>query len=410
MLKIPEPPRSALLAAGEIPAVDAGLLSAMTRHQEHLKSHPDGAPLLHLINNALLHCRQHGYVNGFCIAHLHDLLLAFTRDTSQPSPIRIRARLIQQNLALYLPPRHAAPVKTVKPPEPLPAMPGPVLAAPEPKMTSPAKPLAKLIPHPKLISHSTENTVMENQGVLEPKSIAAMEAPETRRPASEGATQDLNQLRQMVTNSMDELMRERETLSQKLSDANTYLRLIEAEREQLRTDLNTARKRARTGEKSPKKALGLPKRDVLLRQIESEVERVKRHGDPLALALIDIDSPETVNDSEGQEVANAARQLYANEILRGFRSYDMVAHYNKDEFAVLLPSTDREDAMRALEKVRKRAKESHFSFKGRSYPLPGFGGVLTFYSPGEEPRQMLRRADEALVNLKLKGQRQVVVV
>jgi diguanylate cyclase (GGDEF)-like protein len=88
----------------------------------------------------------------------------------------------------------------------------------------------------------------------------------------------------------------------------------------------------------------------------------------------------------------------------------MVAHYNKDEFAVLLPNTDREDAMRALEKVRKRAKESHFSFKGRSYPLPGFGGVLTFYSPGEEPRQMLRRADEALVNLKLKGQRQVVVV
>lgn len=398
------------MAAGDLPAVDPGLLRAMTRHQEHLKSHPDGAPLLHLINNALLQCRQHGYVNGSCIAHLHDLLLAFTRDTSQPSPIRIRARLIQQHLALYLPPGHAIPVKSAKPPEPLAAAPDPVPASAERRMTSPAKPAAKLIPHPKLISHSTENAVMENHGVLEPKPTVAMEAPETRRTASEGATQNLSQLRQMVTNSMDELMRERESLSQKLLDANTYLKMIEAEREQLRTDLNKARKRARTGDKPPKKALGLPKRDVLLRQIESEVERVKRHGDPLALALIDIDSPETVNDSEGQEVANAARQLYANEILRGFRSYDMVAHYNKDEFAVLLPSTDREDAMRALEKVRKRAKESHFSFKGRSYPLPGFGGVLTFYSPGEEPRQMLRRADEALVNLKLKGQRQVVVV
>jgi diguanylate cyclase (GGDEF)-like protein len=398
------------LAAGEFPAVDAGLLSAMTRHQEHLKSHPDGAQLLHLINNALLHCRQRGYVNGSCIVHLHDLLLAFAQDTSRPSPIRIRARLIQQHLALYLPPGHAAPVKTVKPPEPLPATPGPVPAATKPSMASPAKPVAKLIPYPKLPSHSSENAVMENQGVLESKPAPAMEAPETRRPASEDATQNLNQLRQMVTNSMDELMRERETLSQKLSDANTYLKMIEAEREQLRTDLNKARKRARTGDKPLKKALGLPKRDVLLRQIESEVERVKRHGDPLALALIDIDSPETVNDTEGQEVANAARQLYASEILRGFRSYDMVAHYNKDEFAVLLPSTDREDAMRALEKVRKRAMESHFSFKGRSYPLPGFGGVLTFYSPGEEPRQMLRRADEALINLKLKGQRQVVIV
>jgi hypothetical protein len=100
------------LAAGEFPAVDPGLLRAMTRHQEHLKSHPDGAQLLQLINDALLHCRQHGYVNSSCIAHLHDLLLAFAQDSSRPSPIRIRARIIQQHLALYLPPGHAVPVNT----------------------------------------------------------------------------------------------------------------------------------------------------------------------------------------------------------------------------------------------------------------------------------------------------------
>jgi diguanylate cyclase len=399
------------LAAGEISAIDSGLLRAMTRHQKHLESHPDGAELLNLINNALLLCRQRGDDNGSCIAHLHDLVAAFTQDNSQPSPIRVRARLIQQHLAVYLPPGHAAPVNTPKPPEPLfPAMPNPEPSAATTSMTPPVKSVTKLIHHPKPPSHSTENTVMENRRVLEPKPGPAMEASEPRRPARVAAAQNMNQLRQMVTNSMDELLREREMLSQKLSDANDYLRMIEAEREQLRTDLNKARKRARTGDKPPKKALGLPKRDVLLRQIESEVERVKRHGDPLALALIDIDSPETVNDSEGREVANVALQLYADEILRSFRSYDMVAHYNKDEFAVLLPNTDRENAMRALEKVRKRATESHFSFKGRSYPVPGFGGVLTFYSPGEAPRQMLRRADEALVNLKLKGQRQVVVV
>jgi diguanylate cyclase len=398
------------LAAGEITSVDPGVLRTMTRHQEHLKNPPDGAELLHLIDDALLQCRQRGYVTGSCIAHLHDLLTGFAQDNRRPSPARIRARLIQQHLALYLPPAHAAPVNTEHLPEPLPPAPTPELPTAKTRMTPPAQPATKLFPQPKPLSHATENAVMKNQGVHEPKPVPAMDAPEPSRPTGEAATQNLNQLRQMVTNSMDELLRERETLSQKLTDANTYLKMIEAEREQLRTDLNKARKRARKGDKPPKKALGLPKRDVLLRQIESEVERVKRHGDPLALALIDIDSPETVNDSEGQEVASVARQLYADEILRSFRSYDMVAQYNKDEFAVLLPNTDREDAMRALEKVRKRAKESHFSFKGRSYPLPGFGGVLTFYSPGEAPRQMLHRADEALVNLKLKGQRQVVIV
>ena len=249
---------------------------------------------------------------------------------------------------------------------------------------------------------------MESQGTPEP--APATEAPESRSNVREGNAQNLNELRQILTSSMDELMRERETLTQKLSDATTYLQMIEAEREQLRAELNKARKRAKPNDK-PAKKLGLPKRDVLLRQIESEVERVKRHGNPLALALIDIDELETDDGSHAHEAAKAALDHYTSEILGSFRSYDLVARYNKDEFAVLLPNTDRENAMRALEKVRKRAKETHFSHKGRSYALPGFGGVLTFYSPGEEPLQMLRRADEALVNLKLKGQqRQVVVV
>jgi len=249
---------------------------------------------------------------------------------------------------------------------------------------------------------------MESQGM--PKPAPEKAAPETRPNAGEGKAQNLNELRQILATSMDELLRERETLTQKLSDATTYLQMIEAEREQLRTELNKARKRAKPNEK-PSKKLGLPKRDVLLRQIESEVERVKRHGSPLALALIDIDAMEAGGDeSQAPEVAKAALERYTSEILGSFRSYDMVARYNKDEFAVLLPNTGRENAMRALEKVRKRAKETHFSHKGRSYALPGFGGVLTFYSPGEDPMQMLRRADEAMVNLKLKGQRQVVVV
>jgi hypothetical protein len=116
-----------------------------------------------LINNALQNCRQRGYVNGSCIAHLHDLLLAFTQNISHPSPIRIRARLIQQHLALYLQPGRATPVKSAKPPEPFPAAPEPAPAAAQPKMASPTKPETKLIPHPTVTSHSTENAVMETK-------------------------------------------------------------------------------------------------------------------------------------------------------------------------------------------------------------------------------------------------------
>lgn len=396
------------MADGEYSSVDPGLMRSLTRHLEHLKTRPDGGELHQLINDALLYCREHGYVNGSSVAYLHDLLLAFTRDHAHSNPLRVRARLIQQLLAVYL--LHpdqlakATSAKQAKNTSPQ-ISPAPHMAAPAtetPTVISP-KHQENHKPKPK----PSEITTMVSEGAPDTKLVA--QATETQYSAGQGTPQKLNELRQILTNGMDNLVRERETLAQQLLDATSYLKMIEAEREQLRAELNKVRKRTRTAEKSPRK-LGLPKRDVLVRQIESEVERVKRHGNPLALALIDIDDLDTIENQLGEDITKAVLDHYTGEILGSFRSYDMVARYSKDEFALLLPNTDKEKAMRALEKVRKRASEAHFSYKGKSYPLPGFGGVLTFYTPGEESLQMLRRADEALVNLKLRGEREVVVV
>ena len=383
------------MAVGENLTVDPGLMNALVRHLEHLQRHPDGGELLQLIKDALHHCRERGLVNGSCLSVLHQQLLAYTRNDAVPSPIRLRARLIQQHLAIYLPqPDQVIPARD---PAPLPKAAAAAKPAPQPRaLEAPDSQLTETIP------------VMESPGTHEPHSAAAR-TPETPR-ADTAVPPQLDELRQMLARGMDEMARERETLSRQLSDATTYLKMIEAEREQLREELSKARRRLRTGEKSVKKALGLPKRDVLVRQIESEVERVKRHGEPLALALIDIDNLDDIQQKHGPEVADVVLNRYTSEVLGRFRSYDMVARYSKNEFAVLLPNTGKDNALRALEKVHKRAKESHFSHKGKSFPLPGFGGVLTFYSPGEEPHQMLRRADEALVNLKLRGERQLVVV
>ena len=392
------------MAVGEhlsVDSVDPGLMRALARHLEHLVSHPEGGELYQLIEDAVLYCRENNYVNGTCVTHLHNQLLAYTRDHHHPAPMRLRARLIQQHLALYLAkPGHGAAINTA---EPVPAPAGPV-----PNVAVKAKP--KPGPFQNAETTPTEQPIaMESSGTPESKPAPAI-APETASSGGPEGKENLNDLRRMLGKGMDELLHEREALARQLSDATSYLKMIEAEREQLREELNKARKRARAGDKPAKRALGLPKRDVLLRQIEAEVERVRRHGEPLALALIDVKNLGSLIEEHGQEAANAVLNQYTSEVLGRFRSYDLVARYNKNEFAVLLPNTGKDNALRALEKVRKRAKESHFSLKGKNYPLPGFGGVLTFYSPGEAPHQMLRRADEALINLKLRGQRELVVL
>ena len=385
------------MAVGENLSVDPGLMRALVRHLEHLERHPDGGELLQLINDALHHCREQGLVNGSCLSHLQSQLHVYTQNNTLSSPIRLRARLIQQHLAIYLP----------QPDRLIPSRQPEVIAKPAAPVCAASKAHERQLP--KILPTETI-PVMESPTTPDQRATPTAAKPEAKHPAETATTPQLDELRQMLAKGMDEMMRERETLSRQLSDATSYLKMIEAEREQLREELSKARRRIRAGEKTTRKALGLPKRDVLVRQIESEVERVKRHGEPLALALIDVDNLEDIQQKHGAEIADTVLNRYTSEVLGRFRSYDMVARYNKNEFAVLLPNTSRDSALRALEKVQKRAKETHFSHKGQSFPLPGFGGVLTFYSPGEEPHQMLRRADAALVNLKLRGERQLVVV
>lgn len=397
------------MPAVEHHSVEPGLIPALARHLEHLKDNPDGVELFELIQKALVHCRQQNYINVSCIVYLHAMLQDYTKNHKRPSAVRIRARLIQQYLAIYLPRlRKAGQLKSTTDARSvlLHSAAGretPVRATSVSADTAPKHPLP---PESRIAAVGAAAKLGQDQAEQETSTIEVVQA---QSPDHQDTTQDQDERSRPKSDQVEILLRERAALSQKLTDANAYLKLIEAEREELRTELNKLRQRAKLNENTLKK-LGLPKRHVLLRQIQAEIERVNRHGNPLALALIDVDDLEKLNRQLGQDVTKAVIDYYASEILGNFRSYDMVARYDKDEFAVLLPNTDKEEAARALEKIRKRANESHFSHKGRRHPLPGFGGVLTFYSPGEEPDQMLRRADEALVNLKLRGERQLVVV
>jgi diguanylate cyclase (GGDEF)-like protein len=148
---------------------------------------------------------------------------------------------------------------------------------------------------------------------------------------------------------------------------------------------------------------------VFVRQLESEIGRVKRYGFALALAVIDIDNLESVNRRHGRAAGDAVLRCYAGEILAKFRTYDLVARYGGDEFAVLFPNTQKNGAMHALEKARKSAGATFVHQDGRNIPLPSFSSVLTQYSPGEPVSTLLQRADETLNQAKLGGFNRMVV-
>jgi diguanylate cyclase (GGDEF)-like protein len=233
-----------------------------------------------------------------------------------------------------------------------------------------------------------------------------------------GTVKDFNQLKALWASSLDELTQERDELAGKLAEAHERLNQYETETHSMRTELVRLRD---TDQRRPARSLPKPiarvqrrpnalaKRDLFMRQLEAEAERVKRHGAPFALALMNIDSLEAVGQYHGDDAARTVRRRYAAEILSGFRTYDIVARYRDDEFALLFPNTTRDGAVRAIEKAQKRATETHFTHDGSSFPMPGFTAVLTVFTPGEEPAALLDRTSQRLEEAKQHGEQLVVM-
>jgi diguanylate cyclase (GGDEF)-like protein len=236
-----------------------------------------------------------------------------------------------------------------------------------------------------------------------PEFDALLQSQEQALARVDGAIQDFNDLKHLIVRGLDDLIRERAALKQQLTNAAEQVKSAHVERAELQRQLSKVRKHSFSDELT-----GLPKRDGFVRTLEAEIGRVRRYGFALTLAIVDIDGLDTINREHGHAAGDAVLRCYAGEVLGNFRAYDVVARYEDDAFAVLFPNTQKDGALRALDKARKRAAETFLSHDDRHFALPGFSSVVAVYTPGEKAAALLRRADEALDHAKLKGHGQTV--
>ena len=398
-------------------------MQTISRYLDALRETVDGDELHGVIARTLRRHTRSGPPTFDCLIDLHGQLDVYARDALTQPSMRIRARLLQQHIAPYLYDLKAESAQSAQKPR---VRGRATTAESKPKAPSPASSPPATEPSP------PTGTEMALEGVLERPS-EEQERADTERAekyqdllrsekdawqAIYGTVKDYQRLKNAWLKSLDELARQRDELAQKLGETKESLTKIEAEREELRQQLQNGRADAAKRSRTPIPRLvsrlngrqsQLAKREGFVRQVQAEIKRCKRSGSPLALGLISVESLDTVVKRYGDEAASATLRCYAEEILSNFRAYDVVALYDRDQFAVMFPDTGKDGARRALEKAYKRAIETHLNHAGESIPLPPFAGALVTYSPGEDPTGFLVRADNALTNARGSHQRGVML-
>ncbi len=213
---------------------------------------------------------------------------------------------------------------------------------------------------------------------------------------------EIEDMRWTLVREIEKLMQGHTELADKLDSTHHYLQLVESDSRELSDELTRVRLLSLTDELT-----GLPNRRAFMRRLEDEVARVQRYGFPMSFVLIDLDHFKAINDEYGHAAGDEVLRVYSKNILSIFRHHDMVARYGGEEFSVLLPNTDSDGAIRALNKVMRRANETRWQTNGTVSDVPTFSAGVSIYKPGESASAFIERADKALYRAKRLGRNRI---
>lgn len=146
-------------------------------------------------------------------------------------------------------------------------------------------------------------------------------------------------------------------------------------------------------------------------QLEVEFERARRYRHKLALIMMDMDGLKAFNDVNGHLLGSQALKEIADILKGSTRAIDVVSKYGGDEFAMVLPETDKQGASFIAERIRRRVREHRFMLADRKRAgiLSVSGGVSVFPDDATALRELVDVADNCLYEAKQAGRNRVKV-
>jgi diguanylate cyclase (GGDEF)-like protein len=139
--------------------------------------------------------------------------------------------------------------------------------------------------------------------------------------------------------------------------------------------------------------------------IEREIEKAEKYGNPFSINMLDIDNFKQVNDVGGHNKGDHVLKDVVSLIKNTLRATDRLFRWGGDEFIILLPDLNMDNALKVADRLRERIESNILDSEGKGITVSL--GIGTFEA-NETTDQFVARVDKALLRAKSSGKNIVV--
>ena len=154
---------------------------------------------------------------------------------------------------------------------------------------------------------------------------------------------------------------------------------------------------------------GLANRKQIMNLLIEHFKHFQRYKTVFTIMMLDVDHFKNVNDSYGHLAGDAVLTKTAQTINSTLREIDFIGRYGGEEFLVILPETDGQQAIKSAERIRNAVKENITHYENNTFKVTVSIGAAVIKETDNNENDLINRADNALYSAKGNGRDQVVL-
>lgn len=149
---------------------------------------------------------------------------------------------------------------------------------------------------------------------------------------------------------------------------------------------------------------------ALKRILTYQLQESIKDNSSFALAVVDIDNLQSINQKYGEKAGDAALQLLARILLRSCRDEDTIARGEQEDFMLLIHTPNPDNVKTVLNRLQDNIARETVQFADQTFPLQATIGVTMFNPQSPTIEQLLQKGEIALLRGKRAGRNQIFLL